>query len=166
VALRLFIAAWPPAPIIEELAALPRPDEPGVRWTTRDRWHVTLRFLGPVELADAQEGLARIAAAPAEARVGPRVARLGRQVIVAPISGLDELADATVLATAGLGQPPDPRPFAGHITLARLGHRGACRLTGHALSGAWPVTEITLVTSDLGRSGARYRTVARRRLSG
>ncbi len=30
---RLFVAVWPPDEILDEIAALPRADEPGVRWT-------------------------------------------------------------------------------------------------------------------------------------
>ena len=43
---RLFVAVVPPDDVLEAVAALPRPVEPGVRWTRPDTWHVTLRFLG------------------------------------------------------------------------------------------------------------------------
>ena len=36
---RLFVAVWPPDDVVAELAALPRPDQPGLRWTTPDQWH-------------------------------------------------------------------------------------------------------------------------------
>ena len=49
-AVRLFVAVWPARGRRPRCcSALDRPDDPGVRWTTRDRWHVTLRFLGEVD---------------------------------------------------------------------------------------------------------------------
>ena len=163
---RLFVAVWPPPRVVEQLAALPRPDEPGVRWTAPGRWHVTLRFLGTVDVDEASRRLVRIHASPTEARFGPRVARLGRNVVVVPVAGLDALVAAVISATADLGEPPDPRPFAGHVTLARLRHRAACGVTGHEIAGSWPVTAVELVASELHPDGARYTTVARRELIG
>src|SRR5947209_3556899 len=52
---RLFVAVWPPASLISQLRSLDRPARPGLRWTTEDQWHVTLRFLGGVdEIAQGQ----------------------------------------------------------------------------------------------------------------
>ncbi|NIR41602.1 MAG: RNA 2',3'-cyclic phosphodiesterase, partial [Actinobacteria bacterium] len=50
---RLFVAVWPPPSVVDLLARLPRREEPGVRWTTEAQWHVTLRFLGRADPADA-----------------------------------------------------------------------------------------------------------------
>ena len=50
---RLFVAAWPPPDVADAIAALPRPVEPGVRYTPREQWHVTLLFLGTVPIAPA-----------------------------------------------------------------------------------------------------------------
>ena len=47
--MRLFVAAWPPADVVEALRGLDRPVVTGMRWTTADQWHVTLRFLGDVD---------------------------------------------------------------------------------------------------------------------
>ncbi|MEA2686121.1 MAG: hypothetical protein QOE93_1316, partial [Actinomycetota bacterium] len=56
---RLFVAVWPPAPLLDAVAALDRPAVPGLRWTGREQWHVTLRFLGAVEdVAAVVAGLA------------------------------------------------------------------------------------------------------------
>ena len=49
---RLFVAVWPPADVVTRVAALPRPDVAGLRWTAPDHWHVTLRFLGSVPAAE------------------------------------------------------------------------------------------------------------------
>ena len=59
---RLFVAVWPPPEVLDVLAALPRTERPGVRWTTRDQWHVTLRFLGMADPAEAVEAVRRIEA--------------------------------------------------------------------------------------------------------
>jgi 2'-5' RNA ligase len=155
---RLFIAAWPPDAVLDALASLPRPVEPGVRYTTRDQWHVTLRFLGSCPLDDAIRAFRSIEAAPAVAEVGPAVSRLGRTVVVAPVRGLDVLAAAVESATAAVGEPPDPRPFRGHLTIARLRDRSACRVAGHRLTTTFPVDEIHLVRSVLGPTGATYVT--------
>ena len=39
------------------MAALPRAEEPGVRWVDPTTWHVTLRFLGEAEVDDVVRAL-------------------------------------------------------------------------------------------------------------
>ncbi len=158
---RLFVAAWPPASVIDRLAALSRPDEPGVRWTTPEQWHVTLRFLGGADPDAVEAALAGMHAVAADATLGPRVERLGRGVVMAPVAGLDALASSVRTVTAPLGEPPDPRPFLGHITLARLSNRGSCELTGARVDASFAVTEVALVFSETHPDGARYTDLAR-----
>ncbi|MDZ7733726.1 MAG: nicotinamide-nucleotide amidohydrolase family protein [Acidimicrobiia bacterium] len=105
---RLFVAAFPPEEVLDVLAGLPRPDEAGVRYTHRDQWHVTLRFLGQADEQEAATALGRLDAAPAEVTLGPQVSRLGRNVAVVPASGLDEVAAAVAEVTAEIGEPSDP----------------------------------------------------------
>jgi len=150
---RLFIAVEPPPEVLDRIAALPRPDEPGVRWTKRQHWHVTLRFLGEAPVDVAAAALSRLDAPTAVAELGPVVSRLGRNVICVPVRGLEELATAVSEVTADVGEPPDPRPFTGHLTLARLKRRGACRLAGVPFSASFPVTEVRLVRSELTGDG-------------
>lgn len=157
---RLFVAAWPPAEVLDLLETLPRPPDPGVRWTRRDQWHVTLRFLGAADPDAATAALASVDAVAAEAVLGPLTARLGRSVVVVPVAGLAEVAAAVAAATADVGEPPDPRPFAGHLTLARLRQRPACGVTGARFSARFPVRELHLVRSHLHHEGARYETLA------
>jgi len=161
-AVRLFVAVWPPPAVLDLLAGLPRADQAGVRWTTRDQWHVTLRFLGAADPDEVSAALAPLAPrlAPAAATMGPRVGRLGRGVLMVPVAGLDAVAAAVVDATRHLGQPPEPRPFLGHLTLARLKGAAACGLTDRVVRAAWTATELALVRSDLHPRGARYTTVA------
>jgi len=159
---RLFVAAPVPDGVRDLLATrLPRPEEPGVRWVPAHQWHVTLRFVGDLDTADEAAlvaALDRLAAPAAEARLGPRVSRLGRSVVCLPVSGLDELAGAVRDATAGIGEAPD-RPFVGHLTLARLRDRAACGVSGTAVDLGFDVNEVVLVRSTLGPGGATHEPV-------
>lgn len=169
---RLFVAVWPPPEVLDRIAALDRPDVTGLRWTRRDHWHVTLRFLGSVpdvEPAVAAVAAASRSAAATEAVLGPRVERFGRRVLHVPVCGLEEVAAAVVAATDGIGRPPGDRPFAGHVTLARVSEKSTVDLrplTGAPVSGRWPVTEVCLVRSDLSGAGPRYDVEATFPLSG
>lgn len=168
---RLFVAVWPPADLVGRLAALPRPDVPGLRWTTPEQWHVTLRFLGRVEEGQVEsvvEALAGVAAAqaaqvvPVRAAAGPATGRFGHRVLHLPVDGLGGLARAVAAATAGVGEPPEDRAFSGHLTLARAKGRVNLRpLMGMPVAAAWPVDEVALVESRLSAAGARYDVVAR-----
>ena len=167
-AARLFVAVWPPSEVADALAALPRPVLPGLRWTTPDQWHVTLRFLGTVAVDDAVEAFRRIELGrPAVATLGPVVGRFGSRVLQVPVTGLEALAAATVGATAALGKAPADRSFTGHLTLARVRRPGAVDLrplTGAPVSGRWVVGELTLVRSHTAAAGARYQVLAARLL--
>ena len=168
---RLFVAVWPPEEIVERLAGLDRPDVVGLRWTDRRQWHVTLRFLGRADAGEtrrALEGLA-VSGAPVEAVVGPRVERFGAQVLHVPVSGLDGVAAAAVAATGEVGEPPEDRRFAGHVTLARVAKRAHVDLrglVGQEITGTWPVSEVSLVRSRPSSSGATYEVVERFALTG
>ena len=163
--MRLFVGVWPTPEVRELLAAVPRPADPSVRWTTPDQWHVTLRFLGEVAdvaVGDVRSALAAVAARPSRvARLGPATTRLGRGTLMVPVAGVDDLGAAVVEATRHVGRPPEDRPFTGHVTLARgRGRRPVpAALGGQAVEGTWPVGEVVLVRSRLDRRGARYDTV-------
>jgi 2'-5' RNA ligase len=154
---RLFIAAMLPDHVRDELAArLPRPAEAGVRWVPVEQWHVTLRFLGEGDEGAAADALTRFRLPRATARLGPRVSRLGHNVVCLPVSGLDDLAASVRDLTEGIGDPPE-RSFVGHLTLARLRDRSACGLTGTAVDLSFGVDEVVLVRSTPGPGGARHQ---------
>jgi 2'-5' RNA ligase len=161
---RLFVAVWPPDEVLDSVALLPRPVVDGVRWTTRDQWHVTLRFLGSVD--DPTPVVSRLRALPVPAVVadaGPAVAALSRSILCLPVAGLDALAAAVVGATADVGEPPEERRFRGHLTLARARdrRRGDVRgLAGAPFAASWPVSAVELVASELRPSGAAYTVLA------
>ena len=130
---RLFVAVWPPDDLVRELAAMPRPALDGLRWTKPERLHITLRFLGQcdeAEAAEAAEALRQVSFAPTAVRLGPTLERLGRGVIMLPACGVDELAMSVTDATGHIGQPPPNRPFTGHMTVARYRRNPP--------SGLWP----------------------------
>lgn len=161
--MRLFVAVTPPERVLDLVAGLARPEIPGLRWTTREQWHVTLRFLGNVDDPEPVcAALRGVHLPPCDAVLGPEVARFGQRVLHVPAGGLDALAAAVTAATKDCGEPPEDRPFTGHLTLARV-RRGARvdlrPLEGPAISARWPVTSFELCRSELHPHGARYTVV-------
>ena len=168
--MRLFVAVTVPDPVLDLVQALPRPDEPTLRWTTREQWHVTLRFLGSVEdpapvadeLAAVPAAVRRAGHVDVEAVLGPASAWFdGRRILQVPVCGLDALADAVAGATSPWGEPSS-KAYVGHLTLARVRGRGRgdARLAGNPIEASWPVDAFALMSSQLGRGGARYETQA------
>lgn len=152
--MRLFVALWPPDEVMAQLATLPRPDTPGVRWSTPDQWHVTLRFLGNDD-PDRVVALLRDVSHPAvDLVVGPATERLGAGVLMLPVGGADSLASALPL--------PMDRPFTGHLTVARARGRGRIpsSLIGTPFAAAWRAASFSLVRSQTKPSGAVYEDVA------
>ena len=161
--MRLFVAVRPPPEVIDALASLPRPEGTPTRWTTRDQWHVTLRFFGNVD--DPSPIAAALAdvlcdAAPFAVTLGPRAGVLGHQIVYLPVIGLTDVAAIVVGATAGFGEPPPTRRFRGHLTLGRT-KGGIVDSAALALERSWTVREIELIRSHLGGGGARYETLER-----
>jgi 2'-5' RNA ligase len=147
------------------LRRVERPVQEGLRFTTEDQWHVTLRFLGAVDDADLDEVVTALAAvragAPAEAELRATPRRLGPSAVVLDVDGLDGVAAAVTGALVGLGG--DDRRFHGHITLARMRRPArwpAVGVAGLTAPARWPVTSVALVRSDLGGGPARYATLA------
>lgn len=167
------MAVQPSDAVLDVLEALPRPERPGVRWTGRAHWHVTLRFLG--EVTDAAPVVAALEAAALErcvARLGPRAEVLWPSVVSVPVVGLDDLAGKVAGALDRLGEADDDRPFRGHVTLARTA-RGAGRRAARAVvrdladrpvAGTFDVDEVRLVQSRLGGGPPRYDDLHVRRL--
>ncbi len=159
--MRLFVAAWPPSDVVEQLRTRPRPDTPGVRWSTEDQWHVTLRFLGRVEdVQDVRDALATIELPAAEVSVGPATKRLGNGILMLPVHGLDAVAHEVLRVTDEI-VPAEERHFTGHLTVARAKSRGAIpkSLEGTPFEARWTATSFALVRSQTKPSGAVYDDV-------
>lgn len=159
---RLFIAVWPTEKVVEELCALRRKDQRGVRFVPPENWHITLRFLGECDERDAVEALHTIDLAglpPVLARLGPAVDVLSDRSLVVPVAGVDELARRVADVTRELGEAPRKR-FVGHLTIARRSKHGSMPTTlGALVDAAFRVDEVALVQSRLEPTGARYETI-------
>jgi 2'-5' RNA ligase len=180
--MRLFVALTPPLDALAELdrAVAPlRPEWPGLRWASVDRWHVTLAFLGQVDesrLAGLSERLERAAGRHhgLQLRIGrggafPSAGRA--QVLCAHISGepaalegLRGLAASVAAGARRAGAPPpdEGRRYRPHLTLARC--RQPANLTSlvESLSGftgkSWDATEVELILSKTGPQPS-YQTI-------
>jgi 2'-5' RNA ligase len=156
---RLFIAVWPTEEVVEELAALPRKDQRGVRFVPPENWHITLRFLGEANPNEVIDALDEVEFPTSFARLGPGVDVLSDRSLVVPVTGLDELAEVVRHHTAHIGQAARRR-FVGHLTLARLKPDADMpRALGAFVQAEFEVGEVALVQSRLDPDGARYSTI-------
>ncbi len=156
---RLFIAVWPPEEVVDELTALHRKDQSGVRFVRPENWHVTLRFLGDTELGEVISALDGIVLGAARACLGPAVDVIAQRALVVPVGGLEELADGVIERTNHIGDPSRKR-FIGHLTLARVKSNVQMpRVLGTLFNAEFDVEEIALVQSRLDPEGARYETI-------
>jgi len=176
-ALRLFIAAEPPAAICDELAtwarrALGRAS--AVRRLEADSLHLTLCFLGEqpqssvAEIAAVLTGAAELAAAVDELHVGapawlpPRRPRVLAVEVGDPADALRALQAALSRELeAAIGWDPPRQRFRPHITLARMrpGSERARELAPTPPLRFAPEA-VTLLRSDLSPAGARYTPLA------
>lgn len=171
--MRLFVAVWPSAEVVETVRRLERPEVRRVRWTAEQQWHVTLRFLGSVDeaaVSDITAALETVGGDRVRLVMGPETACFGRNVLYVPVDGLGPLATSVIDATAHLGAPPEPRPFRGHLTLARSGNRRTRgpdlrAFAGVPCSGEWTASEFSLVRSRPHHDGVRYDVIHRTQLS-
>ena len=158
---RLFACVRPDDGAVAALEELHRKDQRGVRFTTPDTWHVTLRFLGEADPGAVASALARAEFRPTTVELGPAV-DVGRpRLLLVPASGADDLAAEAVRVTRHLGDAPVRRRFAGHVTIARM-QRGANvpRALGELVHAAWRPSEVELVESRLRPDGARHEVLA------
>jgi 2'-5' RNA ligase len=177
--MRLFAAIAVPEEIGEALAAMTG-GLPGADWVDPDSYHVTLRFIGEVGRAHAEEIDAALAdiAAPAFAlslagidffQTASRPRTLWARVEPSPALGhLARKIDRAVVQT---DLPPEDRAFTPHVSIARL--RDAALpavmnfITRHALFRAPPFTvdRFTLFESRQGSGGPVYAPLADYELS-
>ena len=189
---RLFIAVTIPsevkARIAETQTELRRVlADRAIRWTRREQFHLTLKFLGDVDasrveaLGEAIRDACRgFGALPLRAgRVGcfpdqrhPRVVWVG---VRDQAEHLARLQGAVEVATREYTLEAAGERFAGHVTVARL--KGIKRAEAEALArvvtglaerefGQWTAYQVELMRSELLPEGARHSTLASFALTG
>jgi 2'-5' RNA ligase len=182
---RLFIAISLPEAVktrIEEAQAEWRDalGDDQIRWTRREQFHLTLKFLGGVDagrLDALAEGLRRAAGAFAPLNLrAERMgffpdARLPRVVWVGvhdDRQSLPSLQRAVESAAAEFTREQSTEKFAGHVTLGRvkgLSRAEAEKMSGLARSmaerrfGEWTADKVEVIRSELLPQGARYTTL-------
>jgi len=184
--LRLFVACELPPAVRDALGHVQ--EELRARGAGRLRWvrpegiHLTLKFLGEVPAAKreaVENALAAAVVAPfaLDVRLGSLGGFGGRQRLrviwvglEGDVEGLAELAALIEEALGPLGFPREGRPFAPHLTLARVpddaGVQERSRLAD--LLEAFPspslpsmtLTAVNLMQSFLQPTGARYQCLA------
>ncbi len=178
--LRLFIAIPLPEPLRLSLAMLGG-GIPGANWVDDRNLHLTLRFIGEVDIGTAEDidaALSTLRAPPAEVRVAgmgqfgvgrrPRLLYAG----VERVSALVHLQERVEAAVVRGGCPHERRKFAPHVTLARLKgatmHRVQSFIAAHSLFRPPPflADRIVLYSSFLGGERAIYRAEAEYPLMG
>jgi RNA 2',3'-cyclic 3'-phosphodiesterase len=157
---RLFVAIWPPDDLLELLADVERPRDPGVKWLPPENLHVTLRFLGDADEDDVVERLDAVLLPAATAVVGPAFDLRSERSIMLPVAGLDDLAVVVDSALHGVGTANERRRFVGHLTMARLARQARPeRSVGRRFDAEFEVHEVALVASTLTDAGSIYETV-------
>ncbi|HEY8043991.1 MAG TPA: RNA 2',3'-cyclic phosphodiesterase [Streptosporangiaceae bacterium] len=178
--MRLFVAVAVPVRAADELddAVAPlRQEWPGLRWTGREAWHVTLAFLGEVndtvsarlvprlERAAARHSCLPVCLGGAGAFPGAGRARVLWTGVQGEPRGLAALAASVAAGARRAGAHPaeEGRRFQPHLTLARCREPVDARPLVDRLSGytgtAWTAGEIYLIRSHLpaGRPHERPR---------
>jgi 2'-5' RNA ligase len=166
---RLFTAIEIPREIGDRLAML-RGGLPGARWVDRENYHMTLRFVGDIDMDVAEEvahGLARVRRSSFAVRidsVGSLGTRKPHAIVarVAPSPALVELQAEQERIIQRIGLPAEQRKFTPHITLARL--RGAApraiaeylSVRGGFSAGPFEASRFVLYSSRASTGGGPY----------
>ena len=174
--LRLFVAVDMPDDVRDALAATVAPLRervPGAKWTPPDNWHMTLKFLGsvPPQLFDSvlrsvdeavtehvafKARLSGLGAFPSAERA--RVVWAGIEDRHGELAALARSVDRELAAEF----PSEERPFAAHLTLARLKQQAALPpelLDLEVTSRPFRVGTVRLYRSHLQRPAARYEVL-------
>ena len=151
---------------------------PEFRWVAPANLHLTIRFLGQVELAVAQAIADAVEAEQPAAfdlqldGIGTfKRGRLARVVWAGLVAGAEpaaELARTVEAHSVAAGLEAEPRAFNPHLTLARARARDGAPLPdlGPLPSlAAWRADELVLYQSRLGRGGSVYEPLRRIRLN-
>ncbi len=166
-AVRVFFALWPDEIVRSalDLHAGHLRRSCGGRATRRENLHLTLVFVGDIEVARLDElrsVAGAIAAAPFELVLDQfEYWRRNRIVCASPLSVPGPLRELVAQLEGGLGRAGiefDQRPYVPHVTLLRDA-RASAMVPMPGL--AWPVGDFVLVQSASGARGPEYRVLAR-----
>jgi 2'-5' RNA ligase len=183
--LRLFLAITPPASVLNEVATIQAQAKEtlsgrGFRWPTREKWHITLQFLGrvPSESVESLAGnlraitphqpflmkLAAPGAFPSLRR--PRVLWLG---FGGEDTALHGLHSDVIQSTSSIIASGESRNFTPHLTLARIIeplHPRQLRAVAEWAAStqprdvSWTVEGFELWQSTLEPGGSKYARLA------
>ena len=166
---RLFTAIEVPPDVASRLAEL-RGGLPRARWVDPANYHLTLRFIGDVDMVVAEEAagvLARVSRAPFDVRISG-VDTLGTRkptaivAKLAPSPPLLELQAEHERLLQRIGLPPEGRKYTPHVTIARLDHASTREiadylgLRGGFTAGPFPVERFVLFSSRNSVGGGPY----------
>lgn len=172
--LRLFVGLSVPEDVAQDLARLANA-MPGARWVEPENMHVTLRFIGEVSNADAEDihdELSTLKAKPFTYNIsGMDTFGVGRKahalfVRVSLSPELELLQGRTESAVVRAGQPRETRKFKPHITLARLKDAPVDRIQDFIESnnlfraGEIFADHFVLYESRMGKGGSAYFPLA------
>nr|WP_249209168.1 RNA 2',3'-cyclic phosphodiesterase [Magnetospirillum sulfuroxidans] len=167
----MFVGLGLPADLATRLEALAG-GVPGARWVAARNLHVTLRFIGEVDEAQAEElhdHLCRLQARPLALTIKDFGSFGGAKpralwAAIKPDPALDRLQHKVEQAAQAIGLAPEGRKFIPHITLAWLKGAPADRVAGFIAhhtpwAAALPVAAFTVYRSLLGAGGAEYQAL-------
>jgi len=173
--MRLFVALPLPDDLRARLAGLAG-GVPNARWMAPETLHLTLRFIGEVDGAQARDvdaALAHISAPAFTLSLAGIDSFGGGEKIRSLWVGVDDCADLSRLqgkierAVQRAGLPPERRKFKAHVTLARFKRNPGTKLHDYLAHNAlfrsppFAVREFVLFSSFLSHNGAIYRPEAR-----
>jgi 2'-5' RNA ligase len=175
--IRIFLAVWLSPELHERTAGFIeklKPGSSGVKWSSKEQLHLTLKFLGeqPPAILEAMHAyLARIAeeTPPFTLSLGeggvfpprgePRILWVGLNDGVQPLS---DLAAAVDHACTQCRIAKEERPFKAHLTIGRVKvsppHFDREYLK-KGIEGSMSVKEFAIVESKLSSAGPRYETL-------
>ena len=171
---RLFVGLALPDDIREQLARFNH-GLPGARWVAPENTHLTLRFIGDVDRYTAADIDSTLQTVNTDAfdfgLTGLGVFGQGRKTRALyaqadASSGLAHLQAKVESAVVRAGQPPEPRKFSPHVTVARFRSPNPDRVqafvehNGLFRAGPIAVNCFVLFESHMGKGGSIYEELA------
>jgi 2'-5' RNA ligase len=175
--IRIFLAVWLSPELHERTAGFIeklKPGSSGVKWSSKEQLHLTLKFLGdqpPALLEKMRPFMERVSqeTSPFELIFGeggvfpprgePRVLWVGLKDGGVPLSNL---ASAIENVCGECGVPKEDRPFKAHLTIGRvksLPARFDGELLKKGIEGKMRVEGFAVVESKLRPQGSSYETL-------